>query len=285
MAGMDDGEVDFSNQEIFGGTNIPVDDLDSGNSMERFFEEILRDTHACTHTHTCNPPGPDNTHTHTCFHTHTKILPAPDEEKSADSTQDSPSKAKKRSGGNREAVRKYREKKKARTASLEEEVVHLTALNQQLMRRLQGQGVLEAEIARLKCLLADFRGRIDGELGSYPYQKSATRTEKAADTQFLQPLPGGYVINPCNVRCNADVSCPAPMLAPEGDDGLQNEHGSNGCWNGGCGQIPAPNCQGLNDDMGVTSSGLSACSEGAVTKMIPVMTSCGKQKKGTFSAQ
>ncbi|KAH9306278.1 hypothetical protein KI387_010682 [Taxus chinensis] len=283
MAGMADGEIDFSNQEIFGGNNMGVDDLGSGNSMESFFEEILRDSHACTHTHTCNPPGPDNTHTHTCFHTHTKILPAPDEEKSADSTQDSSSKAKKRSGGNREAVRKYREKKKARTASLEEEVLHLTALNQQLMRRLQGQGVLEAEIARLKCLLADFRGRIDGELGSYPYQKSTIRTDKATDGQFLQPLPGGYVINSCNVRCNADVTCPDPTLTSEGNGDMQNEHGM--CWNGGCGLMPGPNCQGLKDDVGVTSSGLSACSEGAVTITIPaIMTSGGKQKKGTFAA-
>uniref|UniRef100_A0A0D6R0G4 BZIP domain-containing protein n=1 Tax=Araucaria cunninghamii TaxID=56994 RepID=A0A0D6R0G4_ARACU len=269
MVGIGDGEVDFSNPEIFGSNNLGVDDLGSGSSMESFFEEILRDTHACTHTHTCNPPGPDNTHTHTCFHTHTKILPAADEEKSADSTQDSSSKAKKRSGGNREAVRKYREKKKARTACLEEEVLHLTALNQQLMRRLQGQGALEAEIARLKCLLADFRGRIDGELGSYPYQKSI-RADKAVDGQFLPPLPGGYVLNTCNVRCNADVACPDPILTSEGKDGLQQELGSSMCGSTGCGLVSG-SCQSLKDDVAVTSSGLSA------------MGSCEKQRKGTFA--
>ena len=46
--------------------------------------------------------------------------------------------------GNREAVRKYREKKKARTASLEDEVVKLRAVNQHLMKRLLNQTVLEA---------------------------------------------------------------------------------------------------------------------------------------------
>ncbi|CAD6259778.1 unnamed protein product [Miscanthus lutarioriparius] len=44
--------------------------------------------------------------------------------------------------GNRAAVRKYGEKKKAHTASLEEEVVHLRALNQQLMKKLQSHAAL-----------------------------------------------------------------------------------------------------------------------------------------------
>ena len=37
--------------------------------------------------------------------------------------------------------------------------------------RLHSQLALEAEIAILKCLLADFRGHIYREFGSYPYQK------------------------------------------------------------------------------------------------------------------
>ncbi|CAI9260385.1 unnamed protein product [Lactuca saligna] len=122
---MDDGELDFSNHEMF------VGDTPSSGSMNSFFDEIFNDTHACTHKHTC----------------------------------------KNRPSGNREAVRKYREKKKARAASLEDEVVRLTALNQQLMRRVQSQVRLEAEVARQKCLLVDIRGRIDGEIGSFPYQK------------------------------------------------------------------------------------------------------------------
>ncbi|KAJ0592230.1 putative transcription factor bZIP family [Helianthus annuus] len=48
--------------------------------------------------------------------------------------------------GNREAVKEYREKKKARAASLEDEVVRLRALNQQLMKRIQSQAGLEAEV-------------------------------------------------------------------------------------------------------------------------------------------
>jgi len=279
MAGMvDGGDINFS-------SNM-VDDLGNGSSMESFFEEILRDTtHACTHTHTCNPPGPDNTHTHTCFHTHTKILAAPDGEKSADtaeSPQNSSSKPKKRPVGNREAVRKYREKKKARTASLEEEVLHLTTLNQQLLRRLQGQAALEAEIARLKCLLADFRGRIDGELGSYPYQKSIRMDKTCNDAPFRQPMPGGYVLDPCNIWCNADAACHDPTLASNSEGGVQHERDSGARWNGECGQISG-HCQGLKGDMAVTSSGLSACSEGTATKTVPAaVASSGKERKGAF---
>eukprot|EP01018_Ginkgo_biloba_P028216 Gb_30625 [translate_table: standard] len=273
---MDDDAINFPNDGGFS-RNTMVDDLPSSSSMESFFEEILRDSHACTHTHTCNPPGPDNTHTHTCFHTHTKILAAPDGEKSAEtseSPENSSSKSKKRAVGNREAVRKYREKKKARTACLEEEVVHLTALNQQLIRRLQGQSALEAEIARLKCLLADFRGRIDGELGSYPYQKSV-RADKTGDA-FLQPLSGGYVMNSCNVRCNADSPCLHPTLTSESKMSMQREHESSILRNGGC-DLEIGHCQGLN----VGSGGVAACSEGTFTNLgSSVVASSGKRRKG-----
>ncbi|KAG8364410.1 hypothetical protein BUALT_Bualt19G0125900 [Buddleja alternifolia] len=74
--------------------------------------------------------------------------------------------------GNREAVRKYREKKKAKIASLEDEVVGLRALNEQLMKKVERQALLEVEIARLKCLLVDIRGRIEGEIGSFPYHQN-----------------------------------------------------------------------------------------------------------------
>ncbi|KAL8142501.1 hypothetical protein V2J09_015533 [Rumex salicifolius] len=201
---MDDGEVDFSNQELF--TN-PM----GGDIPDNFFEELLNDTHhACTHTHTCNPQGPDYSHTHTCFHVHTKILSNPsDQDDSAESVD---KKTKKRPSGNREAVRKYREKKKARAASLEDEVIRLTSLNQQLMRRLQGQAALEAEAARLKCLLVDVRGRIEGEIGSFPYQ----RLQNSA--------------SPCNVvlQCGDQSYCPGK----EGNDIV--ERGLNGEGFGGC---------------------------------------------------
>ena len=64
------------------------------------------------------------------FHMHTKILAAPDGEKYADAAEYPPNssfKPKKPPIGNREVVRKYREKKKAETTSLEEEVLHLTS--------------------------------------------------------------------------------------------------------------------------------------------------------------
>ncbi|KAK9007515.1 hypothetical protein V6N11_074435 [Hibiscus sabdariffa] len=199
---MDDGELDFSNQEVFPGNNMG--DFPSSCSMDSFFDELLNDSHACTHTHTCNPPGPDNSHTHTCFHVHTKIVPASPEDKTAsDDTAGSKEKSKKRPLGNREAVRKYREKVKARAASLEDEVMRLRAVNQQLLKRLQGQAALEAEVARLKCLLVDIRGRIEGEIGSFPYQKSAT-------TVNPMNVPGAYVMNPCNVQCNDQMYCPRP---------------------------------------------------------------------------
>ncbi|XP_073526251.1 uncharacterized protein [Phyllobates terribilis] len=203
---MDDGEVDFSNQELF--TN-PMGDI-----PDSFFEELLNDnnTHACTHTHTCNPQqGPDYSHTHTCIHVHTKILSNPsDQDDSAESVD---KKTKKRPSGNREAVRKYREKKKARAASLEDEVIRLTALNQQLIRRLQGHAALEAEVARLKCLLVDVRGRIEGEIGSFPYQKVQN------------------VASPCNVA----VQCGDQSYCPGKEGGNINvERGFNGEGFAGC---------------------------------------------------
>lgn len=114
----------------------------------------------CTHTHTCNSPGPEAVHTHTCYHTHTQVFA------SEDDTNSKP----KRISGNREAVRKYREKKKAHTAYLEEEVRKLRLVNQQLVRKLQGQTLLEAELLRLRNILLQLKGKIDSELGSFPFQ-------------------------------------------------------------------------------------------------------------------
>ncbi|KAL3722693.1 hypothetical protein ACJRO7_034982 [Eucalyptus globulus] len=220
---MDDGELDFSNQEVFANPDVfsgsTLGEVPGSRSMDSFLEEIFRDTHACTHTHTCNPPGPDSSHTHTCFHVHTKIVPATSEEKvSTDDTAESmEKKSKKRPLGNREAVRKYREKKKARAASLEDEVNRLRAVNQQLMKRLQNQAALEAEIARLKCLLVDIRGRIEGEIGAFPYQRTA--------------MPGSaYVVNPCNMQCNDQVHCLHPRVEGRSGDGTSIDgQGYGGC--------------------------------------------------------
>ncbi|KAG0476099.1 hypothetical protein HPP92_012940 [Vanilla planifolia] len=163
---MDGAELDVANPEVFSGAN-GGDEQRSSCSMDSFFDEILKETphHSCTHTHTCNPTGPDLPHTHTCFHVHTKILSAPPDESAESGKKTS---VKKRSCGNREAVRKYREKKKARAASLEDEVVQLREINQQLMKRIQGQAALEAEVAGLRCLLVDIRGRIEERLDLSP---------------------------------------------------------------------------------------------------------------------
>ncbi|XP_023533754.1 basic leucine zipper 19 isoform X1 [Cucurbita pepo subsp. pepo] len=221
---MEDGELESSNPEVFSSSNA-VEFL-SSCSMDSFFDEILKDTHACTHAHTCNPPGPDYSHTHTCFHVHTKIVSSPTEEKvSTDDTAESvDKKTKKRPLGNREAVRKYREKKKARAASLEDEVVRLRTLNQQLLKRLQGQAALEAEISRLKCLLVDIRGRIEGEIGTFPYQKPAN-----SDLPN-QNMSGSYMINPCNVQCNDQPYCLHPGAdGKSGESVLLNGQSFSGC--------------------------------------------------------
>lgn len=226
---MDDGELDFSNHEMFANSNIAAF---PSSSMDSFFEELLKDTHACTHTHTCNPPGPDFSHTHTCYHVHTKIVPSSsgdDKTPTDDTAESAEKKAKKRPTGNREAVRKYREKKKARTASLEDEVVRLRAVNQQLMKRLQGQAVLEAEVGRLKCLLVDIRGRIEGEIGSFPYQKSA-KSGNIYQNLANPNMQSAYVMNPCNMQCDDQVNCLHPGVdGKSGESATLQDQGLAGC--------------------------------------------------------
>ncbi|KAF3434719.1 hypothetical protein FNV43_RR21804 [Rhamnella rubrinervis] len=224
---MDDCELDFSNQEMFSSPNMGGE-IPSSCSMDSFFDELFKDTHACTHTHTCNPPGPDYSHTHTCLHVHTKIVPASTDDKAGtdDTAESAEEKSKKRPLGNREAVRKYREKKKARAASLEDEVVRLRALNQKLLKRLQGQAVLEAEIARLKCLLVDIRGRIEGEIGTFLYLKTV------GPNMPNPSMPGAqaYVMNPCNVLNEEQVCCLHPDVDGKCGDGVGlNSQGSSGC--------------------------------------------------------
>ncbi|KAJ6796188.1 basic leucine zipper 23-like isoform X3 [Iris pallida] len=219
-----------------GGGDLDFSSLPSSCSMDSFFDEILKaDTHACTHTHTCNPPsGPDPSHhTHTCFHVHTKILSTAgadnDTADSADTTHPK-NKKQQRPFGNREAVRKYREKKKARAASLEDEVVQLRALNQQLMRRLQNQAALEAEVARLRCLLVDIRGRIEGEIGSFPYQKPPPMMPAAAGNPMLGASE--------NLRCDDGRVYCVGGIAEVGAVGS-----GQGCGSGGC-EIGDVRCMG-----------------------------------------
>ncbi|XP_017700121.2 basic leucine zipper 23-like isoform X3 [Phoenix dactylifera] len=213
---MDDLDFDFPDPEVFPGPEFG-DQMPGSCSINDFFDESLKDVphHSCTHTHTCNHPGPNLSHTHTCFHVHTKIVSA-----SAEETSDSAEKSssKKRPMGNREAVRKYREKKKAHTASLVDEVAQLRSLNQQLMKRLQGQAALEAEATRLRCLLVDIRGRIEGEIGAFPYQRVARvggdMVSNAPQGSFL----GARIIDSCNLRCDDRVNCMQSVMQGKGDD-------------------------------------------------------------------
>ncbi|KAJ1285830.1 hypothetical protein BS78_03G307900 [Paspalum vaginatum] len=146
------------------GVGLPSQLLLSHPEISNGFDEFLKSTTACTHTHTCNPLGPSAAmHTHTCLHSHTHVVASGKELRKP-----------RKSLGNREAVRKYREKKKAHAAFLEEEVKKLRAINQQLLRRLQGHAALEAEVVRLRGLLFDVRGKIEAEIGSFQFQKNCS---------------------------------------------------------------------------------------------------------------
>ncbi|KAI4323472.1 hypothetical protein L6164_023073 [Bauhinia variegata] len=180
---MDDGDIAISDNVLLPNTESSSN-FQASTSVNTI-SEFLKNTRTCTHTHTCNPPGPDAAHTHTCYHTHTQVFASP-EENQPDDKEHTSSKPKK-PAGNREAVRKYREKKKAHTAYLEEEVKKLRLLNQQLVRKLQGQALLEAEASRLRSILVDLKGKIDNELGVYPFHKQCNSSDifKEGDTDML----------------------------------------------------------------------------------------------------
>lgn len=242
---MDDGELDFSNHDVFSNS---MGEMPIGGSMDSFFEELMKDTHTCTHTHTCNPPGPDFEHAHTCYHVHTKIIASSSEDKGEnndDSAESVEKRGKKRPLGNREAVRKYREKKKARAASLEDEILKLRTINQQLLKRLHGQAALEAEVSRLRCLLVDIRGRIEGEIGSFPYQKPIKNGDMFQNVSS-SVLPGSNVTNPCNIQCNDQMYC---LTDGKNGDASLNCQGLSGqdfetlnCFVMGTGSEELPGC-------------------------------------------
>ncbi|OAY77026.1 hypothetical protein ACMD2_20033 [Ananas comosus] len=257
--------IGFSESDMFS-TPINGEDPLLSCSMDSIFDEILKDTHhhVCTHTHTCNPPapGPDLSHTHTCFHVHTKILSAP-ADRSAESAEKS-SCPKKRLRGNRDAVKKYREKKKAHAASLEEEAAKLRALNQQLMNRLQGEAALVAEAARLRCLLVDIRGRIEGEIGSFPYQKPMRRGGELVSMHF---------VSPCDFCCDDQAYCGYPGMRLkniEGSDVTMDGRGSGVCdvGSGRCRGSPSSGSKNLRKEK-VSIDGLSAADD----KLISLLAS------------
>ncbi|KAL6514509.1 hypothetical protein OROGR_020088 [Orobanche gracilis] len=215
---MDGEELDFPSEQLLSCLDMTNTQSNCSFNIDEFLVQTQADddafdrTQACTHAHACSPSGPDKTHTHTCIHVHTQIMPASD-----DTSESTEIKDKKRPLSNREAVRKYRERKKAKAASLEDEVVKLKAINQQLMKRLKNQSLLEAEVCRLKCLLVDIRGRIEGEIGSFPYQKPV----KSGDVYQKLTSVNNYthVMDSCNVQCDDQLYCLRPGLENNGLNG------------------------------------------------------------------
>lgn len=227
---MDEGEIELSDHVLFPNSDSSSN-IQASLSSDSFLDDLLRNAQTCTHTHTCNPPGPDATHTHTCYHTHTHVIPSEQDDVLHD--EQSPVSKPRRPLGNREAVRKYREKKKAHAAYLEEEVKKLRLVNRQLMGKLQRQAILETEVLRLRSLLLDIGGKIDNELGDFPFRKQCnsinTLTEgecgvQATSVNYLACSLAGSSV-PSNViggcgkttatwesNCQpADVDCEANM--------------------------------------------------------------------------
>ncbi|XP_026459045.1 basic leucine zipper 23-like [Papaver somniferum] len=149
---MDDGERDFSGQVLKMDNQLLT--------MDSFLEDLLADSHASMNPTREGAPDPQNN-----FHLRTKNLPVGEKTTTEETYDSAEIKSKKRAPGNRESVRKYRERKKARIASMEDELIKLRIVNQQLLKRLQVQVALEQEVPRLKLLLVDIRGTIKGELG------------------------------------------------------------------------------------------------------------------------
>ena len=232
---MDDGEMGLSDHALLSNPDSSGNFQDS-ISVDLIIDEFLKNTRTCTHTHTCNPPGPDAAHTHTCYHTHTQVITS--EEDDHQNNKDSTSLKPRRPLGNREAVRKYREKKKARTAYLEEEVKKLRLLNQQLVRKLQGQVILEAENLRLRSLLVDIRAKIDGELGVFPFQKKCNNATALEEGDCGMQSTGGAI----GLQCQTDLPSFHPHAVSSSLTNIGGSEKTNISWEGNC-QPAIVNCQ------------------------------------------
>ncbi|KAF8022249.1 hypothetical protein BT93_G2402 [Corymbia citriodora subsp. variegata] len=242
---MDDGEVEVSDHILVPNVESSSN-LQSSASVDSFFDELLKSTRTCTHTHTCNPPGPDAAHTHTCYHTHTQMFSSEDDEKRDGKKQCLKAK---RPAGNREAVRKYREKKKAHTAYLEEEVQKLRMLNQQLVRKLQGEANLEAEVRRLRSFLVDLRGKIENELVAIPFQKPCNSTSfKEGDCQVQS---GSGLVG---LRCSTDLLCFHPHMGSSSLAGVGRSDDMMALWAGENCQPEIGDCQ-VKPNVGMNTNG------------------------------
>ncbi|XVE90803.1 hypothetical protein DITRI_Ditri20bG0105800 [Diplodiscus trichospermus] len=258
---MDDGEVELSGHALPSNPDSSSNFQDS-TSVDLIIDEFLKDTRTCTHTHTCNPPGPDVAHTHTCYHTHTQVITS--EEDNHQNNKDSSSLKPRRSLGNREAVRKYREKKKAHTAYLEEEVKKLRLHNQQLVRKLQGQSVLEAEVLRLRSLLVDLRAKIDGELGVFPFQKQCNSAAILREGDCGVQSTGDAI----SLQCITDLPCFHPPAGPSSVASFDGSEKMNISWEENC-QTATVNCQANINQM--------ESAEGHQMSIVETLVSCASQ--------
>ncbi|KAI3852751.1 hypothetical protein MKW92_051155 [Papaver armeniacum] len=163
----------------------------SSCAMDSLFDYMLDDTHAHTCTNTSNQSEKDMLQNPVLPQSPNYIHflaqnPHVEEKTTTEETDESVDKtSKKRPHGNRESVRKYRERKKARQASIEDELIRMRIVNQQLLKRVQGLVALEQEVERFKCLLVEIRGRIKGELGSFPFQKPCHNKYPGSDNNLV----------------------------------------------------------------------------------------------------
>ncbi|XP_047937539.1 basic leucine zipper 23 [Salvia hispanica] len=190
-----DGEIEVS-EHVLGPNSDSSSSFQASLSSDPFLDDLLRNYETCNHTHTCNPPGPDAKHTHTCYHTHTRVIPSEEDEKIPISRQ-------RRHLGNREAVRKYREKKKAQAAHLEEEAKKLRLMNQVLMEKLEKRAFLEAEILRLRTLLLGIQGKVDDELSKFPFPDQCNSMNSSAGTECVNNL--GCSLAGAMIQCEANI--------------------------------------------------------------------------------
>ncbi|KAL6327558.1 hypothetical protein AAG906_021848 [Vitis piasezkii] len=135
-------------------------------------------------------------------------------------------------------------KRRRHTAYLEEEVKKLRLLNQQLVKKLQGQAVLEAEVLRLRSLLLDLRGKIDNELGVFPFQKQCNTTLSFKEGDCgLQSASG--TIDP---RCEMDLPCFHPHVGSSSQASISGSGKMVVSWEGNC-QPAVVDCRGNINDM------------------------------------
>ncbi|KAL0387904.1 UNVERIFIED_CONTAM: hypothetical protein Sradi_2672200 [Sesamum radiatum] len=86
------------------------------------------------------------------------------------------------------------------------------------MKKLQRQAILEAEIVRLRALLLDLRGKINNELGDFPFQKrSSTFTEGECGIQPTDVNGLACGLAGSSVLSNGIDGCGKTMAAWETD--------------------------------------------------------------------